>query len=258
MTLAAPAHLATLCRYPLKGFSAETLGQADVTPAEALPLDRAFALEFRDSGFDEENPAHVRKSYFLQLALFPELATVATTFDPATRTLTLSRDGKTLAKASVDTADGRDAIEKAAGAALAKPLPRQPRLIEGRTVTLTDRSKPFLSLINLASVADLGLTMDHELDPIRFRGNLYIEGWEPWVEAAMVGRTLRIGEAATFEVIKPVERCAATEVNLKTGTHDANVLQTLSERHANRDCGIFLAVTTAGTIRPGDPVIFAD
>ena len=32
--------------------------------------------------------------------------------------------------------------------------------------------------------------------PLRFRANLYVEGWPAWHEAGLVGQTLAIGDVA--------------------------------------------------------------
>lgn len=255
---ATSARLATLMRYPIKGFSGDRLDAAMITGGEALPLDRAFAVEFRDSGFDEAAPQHVKKSYFLQLALFPELAPPKTRFDPQGRVLTIRKGDTEIVAAPVDTGEGRAAIAAALAGALKKPLPRPPRFVAAGAVTLTDQSRPFLSLINLASVAELGATLGQDLDPVRFRGNLYVEGWQAWAEAEMIGKRLKIGPSATFEVVKPIERCKATEIDLQTGEHDAPVLETLHTRYGHRNCGIFLAAVASGPITEGDAVTLLD
>lgn len=55
------ARVATLWRYPLKGFSPEALDGVDLEAGETIPFDRAFAIENGPSGFDPAAPAD-RKS----------------------------------------------------------------------------------------------------------------------------------------------------------------------------------------------------
>ncbi|PLX38650.1 MAG: MOSC domain-containing protein [Hyphomicrobiales bacterium] len=248
------ARLAALYRYPVKGLSAEQLQDVAVEEGAVFPFDRAYAIEFRDSGFDEENPQHVSKSKFLQMALFNELAPLKTSVDTASKTLTVrTPEGEIAVEASLDTPEGRRAIEDAFAKLLKSPPTRPLRLVAGRTIALTDQRRPLISLINLASVADLGSAMAMNLDPARFRGNLYIDGWDAWAETGLIGKTLRIGDAE-FSVEKAIERCVATELDLETGTRNAPVLDTLRECYGHLDCGIFLAVTKPGTVRPGDEV----
>ena len=49
----------------------------------------------------------------------------------------------------------------------------------------------FVSILNLASVRDLERRMGAPIDPLRFRANIAVEGWEPWAEEEMVGRGSR-------------------------------------------------------------------
>jgi hypothetical protein len=60
-----------------------------------------------------------------------------------------------------------------------------------------------------------------DLDPRRFRGNLWLDGLAPWEEFDLVGKRLRIG-AAELDVVEPIGRCRATEANPDTGRRDAN------------------------------------
>ena len=48
-----------------------------------------------------------------------------------------------------------------------------------------------------------------ELDPIRFRVNLYSSGLPAWREFAMVGKTIRVGDVKR-EVPRPTDRWKAT------------------------------------------------
>ena len=54
------------------------------------------------------------------------------------------------------------------------------------------------------------------VDPLRFRGNIHIEGLAPWAEFDLVGQVLpRPG--VRLKVTKRIERCAATNVDPDTG-----------------------------------------
>src|SRR5581483_3874155 len=105
----------------------------------------------------------------------------------------------------------------------------------------------FVSLINLASLRSLAAVLGRKLDPRRFRANIYLEGLEPWAELGLVGRTIRIGDAR-LEILKRIERCAATNVEPTTGERDLDIPGTLLRTLGHRDCGVYARIAAGGTI----------
>ncbi len=116
----------------------------------------------------------------------------------------------------------------------------------------TDFRSGFVSLINLASVEALGGVMGASIDPLRFRGNLHIDGLAPWAELDLVGQVLTTSAGVRLKVIKRIPRCAATEVNLETATRDLAIPKALMQTYGHVDCGIYAEVLTGGAIVPGD------
>jgi uncharacterized protein YcbX len=108
-----------------------------------------------------------------------------------------------------------------------------------------------VSILNLASLRELGERMGMELDPLRFRANVYVEGWPAWVENDWVGRELMVGWAKA-KVYKPIVRCAATHVNPVTAERDADVVKALFDHYGHMLCGIYLHVTASGRVGLGD------
>src|SRR5262249_30046227 len=107
-------------------------------------------------------------------------------------------------------------------------------------------------IINLASVADVENLEGVPIDPLWFRANLYVEGWPAWSELDLVGMTLSIGAAARLKVVKRIVRCAATDVQPRTGIRDTTIPQTLMRNLDHADCGIYAEVIVGGTIAAGD------
>ncbi len=54
--------------------------------------------------------------------------------------------------------------------------------------------------------------MDAPVHPLRFRANLYVEGWPAWHEFDLVDGMLAIGETR-LKVVKRIVRCAAVNVD---------------------------------------------
>ncbi|WP_319532775.1 MOSC domain-containing protein [uncultured Cohaesibacter sp.] len=243
--------LSAIYRYPIKGFSPQSLESVDVTKGAPLPWDRAFAIENGPSGFDPQSPAHLSKIHFLMLMKQPELAALRTSFDPETGALSVALHGEL--KAEGNLFDGGDMSEVIAylQTYVQKPMRGAPKLLHANGHAFTDSSTQDISLINLASVRAIGEKAGAELDPIRFRGNLYIEGADSWQEHDWVGREVTIGEV-TFHVRKRTERCAATNANPETGERDQQIPKLLMTHFDHTDCGIHLMPLTSGVIRPGD------
>jgi hypothetical protein len=61
------ATVARICRYPVKGLSAEDLPGVRLRAGEGVPLDRAFALARAAAPFDPARPSWLPKRHFLML-----------------------------------------------------------------------------------------------------------------------------------------------------------------------------------------------
>ena len=86
-------------------------------------------------------------------------------------------------------------------------------------------AKKVVSIINLASVASIENLVGAPVDPLRFRANLYVEGWPAWHEFGLLGHALSLGGQARLRVVKRIVRCAATNVEPGTGTRDMTIPQ---------------------------------
>ncbi len=74
-----------------------------------------------------------------------------------------------------------------------------------------------LHIVNEASVRELkGRHPEFAFDALRFRGNLLVDGFEPFSEADWVGRQLRIG-SFTVEITRRTTRCPAPGFDPHTG-----------------------------------------
>ncbi len=88
---------------------------------------------------------------------------------------------------------------------------------------MTDSAFPSLALLSLASLRDLSARMGHTLSPHRWRGNLWLDGLDPWEEWGWIGKTIRIGEAE-LRIEERITRCRATSADPQTGVIDADTL----------------------------------
>ncbi len=115
-------------------------------------------------------------------------------------------------------------------------------------------AKKVVSIINLASVADVETLAGAPVDPLRFRGNLYVSGWPAWHEFDLLDRELKVGSGVRLKVVKRIVRCAATNVDPATGIRDLTIPATLQQNLGHADCGVYAEVIAAGEIAQGDTV----
>ena len=241
-----------LYRHPVKGLSPEPLESARLIEGAHFPCDRLFALENGPSGFDPGAPIHLPKIKFLMLMRNGALAGLATRYDDATKTLTINRGGKRVAQGRLDRLDGRATIESYLTAFLGEEIRGPVRLLaapDGHR--FMDSKSGFVSLINLASVEAIAEAAGKTVDPLRFRANIHLADMAPWAETELVGKTLTLG-GARLEVLKMIDRCAATGVDPGTGARDMDIVDTLRKSFGHIDCGVYARVLEGGVVKIGD------
>jgi uncharacterized protein YcbX len=192
--------------------------------------------------------------HFLMLMRNERLAALHTHFEPSSGTLTIRRDGAVVAEGSLATASGRAAIEAFFDRYSAGELRGPTKVLSAPGFSFSDATEKFVSLINLASLRELEVHAGKPVHPLRFRGNLYVDGLPAWAEFDWVGKRLTAG-SATFEASARIDRCAATNVNPETAVRDMTVPRTLLDAYGHPDCGIYLKVVAGGEIRVGDTVV---
>jgi hypothetical protein len=242
-----------LYRYPVKGLSPQALTRVTLTPGQTLPADRLYAIENGPSGFDPAAPAYFPKQRFLMLMRNERLASLRTDYDDLTHTLTIHCDGREAAAGDLHTREGRLAIEAFFRRFMPDELRGPPKVLSGKDHSFSDVAKKVVSIINLASVAAVENAAGAPVNPLRFRGNIYVTGWPAWQEFDLLGREFGIG-AVRMKCIKRIVRCAATEVDPDTGIRDVPVPATLMQTFGHADCGVYAEVMTEGQVLVGDRI----
>lgn len=248
--------LTAIYRYPVKGLSAELMDRVDLQPGEPLPWDRAYAIENGPGRFDPLKPTHVPKISFLTLMRHADLATVTTTFDPETQILAIHRDGGQVARGSLATPAGRAIVAQFFAEYMKDSVKGPPRVVQAQGHVLSDSTEKAVHIVNLGSVADLERVTGLPIDPIRFRPNLILTGLPAWAELDWIGKTVNIGEVE-FEVFERTARCAATNVDPKSGRRDLDIPATLLRSRGHSDMGVYAMVKSAGRVKTGDRVSIA-
>jgi uncharacterized protein len=247
------ARIQAIYRYPVKGLSPQPLGRVALTPGQTLPADRLYAIENGPSGFDPAAPAYFPKQRFLMLMRNERLASLRTDYDEANHTLTIHWQGREAAAGDLRTTEGRLAVEAFFRRFMPDELRGPPKVLFGEGHSFSDVAKKVVSIINLASVAAVENAAGAPVDPLRFRGNIYVEGWPAWREFDLLDRELSLG-SARVKVVKRIVRCAATEVDPDTGMRDLPIPSTLMQSFGHADCGVYAEVIAAGEIGAGDRI----
>jgi uncharacterized protein YcbX len=246
------ATLKDIYRYPVKGLSPQRLDRTPLAVGQTIPADRLYAVENGPTGFDPAHPAYFPKQRFLMLMRNERLAALRTDYDEATHTLTIQRDGQEAARGDLRNAQCRAAIESFFAAYCADELRGPPKVLCGDGHSFSDVAKKVISIINLASVADIETLIGAPVDPLRFRGNLYISSWPAWNEFYLLEKEIKDGNDVRLKVVKRIMRCAATNVDPATGVRDLTIPTTLQQNFGHADCGVYAEVVAAGEIAVGD------
>jgi hypothetical protein len=243
------ARLARIFRHPIKGHGREELAAVDLIPGACLPWDRHWAVAHEAARLtDGWNPC----VNFARGAKAPALMAVEAQLDPDEARVTLTHPDRPALRFRPD--DPADLPGFLAWVAPLNPPDRaQPVAIVTAGRGMTDSDFPSVSILSLASLAELSSRMGQDLSLHRWRGNLWVEGLEPWAEWGWIGRRLRIG-AAELKIEERIARCMATATSPETGRIDADTLGTLQASYGHQDFGLYATVTQGGRVAAGDPV----
>lgn len=243
------ARLTDIWRHPIKAHGRERLEAVTLSAGAPLPYDRAWAVSHERS--KARSDAWVPCGNFSRGAKAPGLMAINCRFDEATGLITLTHatQGEVTFNPDGDVS-----------AFLAWVAPLMPEdglastgLVRVPGIAMTDTDFPSISLNNLASHRAVAQKIRREISPLRWRGNLWIDGLAPWEEEEWVGHDVQIGEVV-LSVREQITRCKATTANEVTGKRDADTLAALSDGWGHQEFGVYAVVKQGGVIRAGDPV----
>jgi uncharacterized protein YcbX len=246
------ARVAHIWRHPIKSHGREEVSETTLEPGLGLPWDRIYAVAHERSCFDVARPSWQPCDEFSIGTKSPRLQAIRAHVDERLGKLTLSHPD--LVDITINPADPGDQNRFIQWV---MPVSNGSRLLPSRLVrgprAMHDTDFTSISIINLATHRAVEAQLGQEISPLRWRGNILIDGLEAWAERDLVGRRIRIG-AAELEVRDHIERCKATTANPETGECDADTLTALRQGWGHRDMGIYAVVVGGGRIAQGDPV----
>ena len=251
MTAHPAAHVAHIWRHPIKSLGSERIDHVTLAAGRAMPFDRAWALAHTKTRFDFDAPEWVPCSSFLSGSVAPLFAAASAKVDETTGRLTLSHPRLPGLTIDPEDADDRARFRDWVTPICPEGVPGPLALVQAPGRGMTDSDYPSVSVKSLASLRSLSGHMGVALDPRRFRGNIWLDGLEPWEEFNWVGREITIG-GARLKVVERVVRCNATKNNPETGARDADTLGALEAQFGHKDFGVYCEVVEGGPVATSD------
>jgi uncharacterized protein YcbX len=244
-----------LWQYPVKGFGGNQMHLAKLQQGGYFPNDRQFAISIGDEKTAAAGDGiWFRKAHFLQLMSHELLAEYSCRYDgdAANPRLELLHHGTICL--SIDPAEPTDCqrFEDFFFTLLGSKLPGKPRLMTMKHQAYSDQSTALISIASNASLDAFAEATNTKPDSRRFRINIIIDGNTPFAEEALIGRTLRCGDALLL-VKESVGRCAAINVDPATAKRNQEDYVRFMKAHfGHSNLGIFAEVINGGMIRVSD------
>ncbi|MCO4823369.1 MAG: MOSC domain-containing protein [Amylibacter sp.] len=240
-----------LYRHPVKAHGREALSAATLTQGKTMPWDRVWAVAHDMAKFDDANPEWAHCVNFSRGAKAPELMAINVTMNESANTLTFTHYA--LDPLTINPDVPSDGAKLVAWTKPIMPADRAPsdRIVRAPDRGMTDTPFPSISINSHASLADLSDKAGEQLSPLRWRGNVWVDGAAPWDEFNWIGRHARIG-GTLLKIVDPIKRCPATTANPETGKRDVDTLKFLSENYGHKDFGVYAEVVETGEVKLGD------
>jgi uncharacterized protein YcbX len=112
-----------------------------------------------------------------------------------------------------------------------------------------------VSLLNIQSINDFEMKVSKKIENSIFRGNICIDGIDPWKEREWIGKTIKINNVS-FKVEKNIPRCVAINLKPQSDDNSFNLLQLLKKTYNHFDMGIYLTALDDGDISIGNQISF--
>ena len=244
--------LAEIYRHPVKSLGEEALDEVVLETGRPLPFDRTWAIAHGATEWSAENPVWGRPGNFINQTHVPRLAQIEMSYTDGTGMLTLRHPEAGFLSIQPGTDEGNAKLTDwvaplTEGTTRSGPF----RVCQAPNVAFTDFEDTHVSIASTRSRTILEQIASADLEPVRFRMNLWLDGMAPWEEFDLIGREIEIG-ATRLKVIGRCERCNATTANPETGQRDVQIPSILRRRYGHMDFGIYAQVISGGPVRIGD------
>ncbi|MCK5166404.1 MAG: MOSC domain-containing protein [Rhodospirillaceae bacterium] len=250
----------SIYRFPVKSLPGEAMKSAELVEGVGIPGDRAFAFAKAGGPASTENTirgAEWRdKSAFHVLASEPKLALIMCRFDGSIGALNLTFPDGSSSHTTISDGDASNAMGLAVGNFLGLSKRDAPVLVHARKAGFFDTLEGEISILNLASLRELEKVAGTEINPLRFRPNIIMDGIPAWQELGWAGKTGQLGNAEIY-FTKPTGRCLATHANPETGERDLKTMHLLKNNFGHTQMGVYAHIRRDGEISREDTLELA-
>ena len=240
---------------PVKSLSFSPINKLEILNNIGIKFDRNFAFtrDLDDNKINHvmQNPLDRKIVNFLSLKHFPELNMY--NFDFNNLFLYLKKNNNIILITDIkNEAEINILCEK-----MQELIPKIKRIR-----LLQDPMNPFfdtmpsktISLINLNSIRDFEKKLSKKIEFQRFRGNIYVDGLNPWDERNLINKTLIINNLK-FKVTKEIPRCVATNIRPNSSEINLSIPISLKQFYNHINLGVYLIPLNDGNIKSNDDIL---
>ena len=240
---------------PVKSLSFSPINKLEILNNIGIKFDRNFAFtrDLDDNKINHvmQNPLDRKIINFLSLKHFPDLNMY--NFDFNNGFLYLKKNNNIILITDIkNEAEINILCEK-----MQELIPKIKRIR-----LLQDPMNPFfdtmpsktISLINLNSIRDFEKKLSKKIEFQRFRGNIYVDGLNPWDERNLINKTLIINNLK-FKVTKEIPRCVATNIRPNSSEINLSIPISLKQFYNHINLGVYLIPLNDGNIKSNDDIL---
>jgi uncharacterized protein YcbX len=250
---------------PVKSVSFQSVKNCKIKKNIGIIGDRVFAfakdLDSEQAKLFEKNPNERKGKWNKVLTLKNSPALNKYNFVFKDKKLTLTLKDKEILSIDINQSSEREALSNKI-AELESSLKQPITLMKNDNFPFFDTSISkkvdfvnSVSLLNIQSINDFEMKVSKKIETSIFRGNICIDGIDPWKEREWIGKTIKINNVS-FKVEKNIPRCVAINLKPQSDDNSFNLLQLLKKTYNHFDMGIYLTALDDGDISIGNQISF--
>ena len=257
------ANISSINYCPVKSVSFQTIENCEIKKDIGIVSDRIFAfakdLDQEQAKLFEKSPDDRKGKWNKVLTLKNSPVLNKYNFIYKDEKLTLTLKDKEILTIDISQLEEREALSNKISE-LEDSLKQPIVLMKNQKFPFFDTSISnkvnfvnSVSLINIQSINDFQKKIERNVESSIFRGNICIDGIEPWKEREWIGKIVKINNVS-FKVEKNIPRCVAINLKPQTDDNSFNLLQSLKKTYNHFEMGIYLTALDNGEINIGNTI----
>ena len=257
------ANISSINYCPVKSVSFQTIENCEIKKDIGIASDRIFAfakdLDQEQAKLFEKSPDDRKGKWNKVLTLKNSPVLNKYNFIYKDEKLTLTLKDKEVFTVDINQSEEREALSNKISE-LESSLKQPITLMKNNEFPFFDTSISnkvnfvnSVSLINIQSINDFRKKIDRNFESSIFRGNICIDGIEPWKEREWIGKIIKINNVS-FKVEKNIPRCIAINLKPKTDDNSFNLLQSLKKTYNHFEMGVYLTALDDGKVEVGNKI----